>query len=69
MKYLFILNDSPYGSQRTFNTLRLVRSLAASHTELAIFLVGDGVVSGTRRNSPVDASYNVQEMLRKWRFN
>ncbi len=64
MKYLFILNDSPYGSQRTFNALRLVRSLATGQTKVAIFLLGDGVVSGTRRQSPADASYNVQEMLR-----
>ena len=64
MKYLFILNDSPYCSQRTYNALRLVRVLATGNTEVAIFLLGDGVVSGLRRQSPSDASYNVQEMLR-----
>jgi len=64
MKYLFILNDSPYGSQRTYNALRLVRALATDHTKVAIFLLGDGVVGGLRRQSPADASYNVQEMLR-----
>src|SRR5271157_685625 len=64
MKYLFILNDSPYGTQRTYNALRLVRALATGNREVAIFLLGDGVVSGLRRQSPADASYNVQEMLR-----
>jgi len=64
MKYLFILNDSPYGSQRTYNALRLARSLAAGNVEVSVFLLGDGVVSGVRRQSPADASYNVQEMLR-----
>ncbi|HVN18271.1 MAG TPA: DsrE family protein [Dongiaceae bacterium] len=64
MKYLFILNDSPYGSERTYNALRLARSLSTSHTEVAVFLLGDGVVTGLRRQSPADASYNVQEMLR-----
>ena len=67
MKYLFILNDSPYCSQRTYNALRLVRALATGNTEVAIFLLGDGVVSGLRRQSPSDASYNVQEMLRMLR--
>jgi len=64
MKYLFILNDSPYGSQRTYNALRLARSLATSNSEVSIFLLGDGVVSSLRRLSPADASYNVQEMLK-----
>jgi uncharacterized protein involved in oxidation of intracellular sulfur len=64
MKYLFILNDSPYGSQRAYNALRLARSLATSHTEVSVFLLGDGVVNGLRRESPADASYNVQEMLK-----
>lgn len=66
MAYLLVLNDSPYGSQRTYNALRLAGVLAKSSTssEVAIFLLGDGVVSGLRRESPADASYNIQEMLR-----
>jgi uncharacterized protein involved in oxidation of intracellular sulfur len=65
MEYLFVLNDSPYGSQRTYNALRLAGALAKGATgEVSIFLLGDGVVSGLRMHSPADASYNVQEMLR-----
>jgi sulfur relay (sulfurtransferase) complex TusBCD TusD component (DsrE family) len=36
----------------------------ASITSDALFLLGEGVVSGLRMQSPADASYNVQEMLR-----
>jgi len=65
MEYLLVLNDSPYGSQRTYNALRLAGALAKSAAgEVAIFLLGDGVVSGLQMQSPADASYNVQEMLR-----
>src|SRR5208282_6611214 len=65
MEYLLVLNDSPYGSQRTYNALRLAAALAkGATTEVSIFLLGDGVVSGLRMQSPADASYNVQEMLR-----
>jgi uncharacterized protein involved in oxidation of intracellular sulfur len=65
MEYLLVLNDSPYGSQRTYNALRLAGALAKNGTrEVFIFLLGDGVVSGLQRQSPADASYNVQEMLR-----
>ena len=65
MEYLLFLNDSPYGSQRTYNALRLGGALAKGATiEVSIFLLGDGVVCGVRMQSPADASYNVQEMLR-----
>jgi len=65
MEYLLVLNDSPYGSQRTYNALRLAGALAKGATrEVSIFLLGDGVVSGLRMQSPADASYNAQEMLR-----
>jgi uncharacterized protein involved in oxidation of intracellular sulfur len=63
-KYLFVLNDSAYSSQRSYNALRLVGAMANSETEIAVFLLGDGVVNGLRRQSPADASYNLQEMLR-----
>lgn len=34
MKTLMILNDAPYGSERTYNGLRLAGSLARQGTEL-----------------------------------
>ena len=65
MEFLLILNDSPYGSQRTYNALRLAGALAkGAGAEISIFLLGDGVVGGLRMQSPADASYNVQEMMR-----
>jgi len=62
-KYLFVLNDSPYSSQRSYNALRLVGAMAGRDAEITVFLLGDGVVNGLRRQAPADASYNVQEML------
>jgi uncharacterized protein involved in oxidation of intracellular sulfur len=64
MKHLVILNDSPYSTQRSYNALRLAGVLTKGLAEVAIFLLGDGVVCGLKRESPADASYNVQEMLR-----
>lgn len=61
---LFILNDSPYGSQRTFNGLRVATELCRTNSPLAIFLLGDGVIAGLKRQNPSDVSYNAQEMLR-----
>ena len=42
MKYLFILNDSPYGIERTYNGLRLATSLSKQEGEMvSVFLMGD----------------------------
>ena len=44
MKYLFILNDPPYGTERSYNGLRLARDLlkdAAVGNEVHVFLLGD----------------------------
>jgi len=61
---LFIFNDSPYGSQRTYNGLRLATSIARKGSGVVIFLLGDGVTAAVARQNPADASYNTQEMLR-----
>jgi uncharacterized protein involved in oxidation of intracellular sulfur len=42
MKYLVILNDPPYGTERSYNGLRLAGSLATSEgAAVKIFLIGD----------------------------
>ena len=64
VKFLFIFNDAPYGSQRTFNGLRLAVSLArSSENKLQVFLLGDGVLAGLGQPAPLNAFYNPQEML------
>lgn len=66
MRYLFILNDSPYGSQRTYNGLRLAMNLTRSpENAIRIFLLGDGVTSAFEGFSPAHVSYNTQELLRQ----
>ena len=45
MKYLFILNDPPYGTERTYNGLRLATNLLKKDpaAEVVVFLMGDAV--------------------------
>ena len=46
MKLLFILNDPPYGTERTFNGLRLARSAVHKpDVEVKVFLIGDAVAA------------------------
>ena len=43
-KFLFIINDAPYGSERPYNALRLAHNLLKREgIEVCVFLVGDGV--------------------------
>jgi len=66
MNYLFVLNDSPYGSQRTYNALRLATNLSRSAgNEVRVFLLGDGVTAAWGGLSPAHADYNTPEMLRQ----
>ena len=46
MKLLLILNDAPYGIERTYNGLRIAGALAKhDDTQLKIFLMGDAVIT------------------------
>jgi uncharacterized protein involved in oxidation of intracellular sulfur len=63
MKYLIIFNDSPYGSQRAHNGLRLAVSLSRK-APIGVFLLGDAVTCGLAGLNPAHADYNPQEMLR-----
>ncbi len=66
MRYLFIFNDSPHGSQRTYNGLRLVSSISKSRdNEVSVFLVGDGVITALGGPNPLNAFYNTQELLKQ----
>ena len=44
MRFVLILNDPPYGTERSYNGLRLASSLVSKEgTELRVFLIGDAV--------------------------
>ena len=64
MKYLIILNDAPYGTERSYNGLRLARwLLKAGEAEIKIFLVGDGVSCAKRGQKVPQGYYNIGDML------
>lgn len=64
MKYLVILNDAPYGSERTYQGLRLAGSLAKHEgVDLKVFLIGDAVTGAHHGQKLPSGHYNVQTML------
>ena len=64
MKTLFILNDAPYGSERSYNGLRLAGALSkAEGEEVKLFLLGDAASCAKRGQKVAEGFYNIQLML------
>jgi len=64
MKNLFILNDAPYGSERSYNGLRLAGTLSkAEGEEVKLFLLGDAAACAKRGQKVAEGFYNIQLML------
>lgn len=64
MKLLITLNDGPYGSERSYNGLRLAGSLAKQEgVEVKVFLAGDAAVCAKSGQKVPQGYYNVQSML------
>lgn len=61
---LLILNDAPYGSERSYNGLRLAGSLAARDgARVRVFLMGDAVGCALAGQKVPDGYYNLGRML------
>ncbi|MFQ5837515.1 MAG: DsrE/DsrF/TusD sulfur relay family protein [Thermoplasmata archaeon] len=65
-RILLILNDPPYGTERTYNALRLATSLLRKEGDLALrlFLQGDAAVAAKAGQEVPKGYYNIQLMLR-----
>ena len=64
MKFLVILNDAPYGTERSYNGLRLAGSLGKSpDNEVRVFLMGDAVTCAKAGQKVPQGFYNVELMV------
>jgi uncharacterized protein involved in oxidation of intracellular sulfur len=64
-KTLFILNDAPYGTERSYNALRLAGSLAKREGEhVKIFLIGDAASCAKAHQKVPPGYYNLELMLK-----
>ena len=65
MRTLFILNDAPYGTERSYNGLRLAGALARRDgQELKLFLIGDAAACAKGGQKVPQGYYNVEVMLK-----
>lgn len=64
MKTLFILNDAPYGTERSYNAMRLARQLLKTGSEeVKVFLIGDAVACAKAGQKVPQGYYNSGDML------
>ena len=64
LKTLFVLNDPPYGTERSYNALRLAGALAKREGEaVRVFLMGDAAACAKAGQSVPQGYYNLNRML------
>ena len=62
---LFILNDPPYGTERSYNALRLAGSLSKRDAEeVKVFLIGDAAACAKKGQQVPQGYYNTEVMVR-----
>jgi len=64
MKTLLILNDPPYGTERSFNGLRLAKALAGKGAEVTVFLMADAVACAKSGQKVPQGYYNLELMTK-----
>jgi uncharacterized protein involved in oxidation of intracellular sulfur len=65
MNVLVILNDGPYGTERSYNGLRLAMALAKTEgAEVRVFLMADAVACAKPGQATPEGAYNIGRMLK-----
>lgn len=65
MNTLFILNDAPYGTERSYNALRLARALGRMDAQsVRVFLLGDAVGCAKAGQKVPQGWYNAADLVR-----
>jgi len=63
-KYLIVINDGPYGSERPYNALRLALNLVKRpEASVRVFLLGDAVQCAIAGQKTPDGYYNIERMM------
>lgn len=66
MQLLVILNDPPYGTERSYNGLRLAMALRKENpdSKVMVFLIGDAISCAKSGQKTPDGYYNLERMIR-----
>jgi len=65
MKYLIIINDAPYGTEKAYNALRLAKQIQKDFpdNEVRIFLMADAATCALPDQITPNGYYNIERML------
>ena len=64
MNTLIILNDAPYGTERSYNGLRLAKALVKEDVSVTLFLMADAVTCAKSGQTVPQGFYNIELMLK-----
>lgn len=66
IKYLIIINDAPYGTEKAYNALRLAMQIQKDFTdyEVRIFLMADAAACALSNQNTPTGYYNIERMLK-----
>jgi len=65
MNMLIILNDPPYGTERSYNGLRLAGALSKQNAAVIVFLLADAVLCAKKSQKTPEGYYNIERMLHR----
>jgi len=67
MKTLLMLNDPPYGTERSHNALRLAHALSKSDPQgqVTVFRVADSLPAARKEQKTPDGYYSLEHMLKR----
>ena len=66
MKYLLIINDAPYGTEKAYNALRMAMQIQKDfpENEIRIFLMADAATCALPNQNTPNGYYNIERMLK-----
>ncbi|MCL5027395.1 MAG: DsrE family protein [Bacteroidetes bacterium] len=66
MKYLIIINDAPYGTEKAYNALRLAMTIQKDfpENEVRIFLMADAATCALPNQNTASGYYSIERMLK-----
>lgn len=66
MKIVILINDTPYGTEKAYNALRLAIQLGKDHETVAvrIFLMADAASCAVANQKTPNGYYNIERMLK-----
>lgn len=64
-KTLIICNDPPYGTERSYNGMRLTNALSKGEDdEVRVFMIGDAALCAKKGQQTPNGFYNLERMLK-----